>query len=235
MLAAKKDKCFKKEREVCGNGFVEKGEECDCGDKCADSKCCNEECKVPEEVECSPQNPIESPCCTDTCEFITADSNEVCFSGSDCQEESVCSGATATCPVPEAKEDNSPCGCQGGNCTANPESATRFCSLGACNVSLCEAYGGVECDLMGEDACELACIGPDWGNNTCTSTFSPDKDPSWPVNHTLYITHYISHTIISLPFFQNGANSGFEMCLSPSTFGAGGANLKKFNPHLIYD
>ena len=183
VLAAKSAKCYSEAREVCGNGFVEGDEACDCGSpaECEKTACCTDNCTVPENVQCSPQNPITSPCCTDQCTFTPEAQAKECFSGNDCQATAVCDGTASACPVPLPKADGTECGCQGGNCTTQPDTYTRFCEAGSCNVSICEKYNGVECELeLLEDACELACVGPTWGNGTCTSTFSDDRDPGFP-------------------------------------------------------
>ena len=53
--------CFtSSDQPICGNKMVEKGEQCDCGDKTTcQEKCCipageNQECTLPEQHQCSP-------------------------------------------------------------------------------------------------------------------------------------------------------------------------------------
>eukprot|EP00039_Didymoeca_costata_P027223 m.17835 g.17835 ORF g.17835 m.17835 type:complete len:758 (+) comp6124_c0_seq1:142-2415(+) len=172
-----KDGCFSAQRDVCGNGFVEGDEECDCGNDCENSCCDGETCKVREDVDCSPQNTVKFPCCSETCEFITADDDLTCFAGSECLQPTKCDGTTAFCPSAAPRDDDTPCGCQLGDCDTFPNTATRFCNAGGCNVSICKQYGGEPCEIEGSE-CDVACIGEGWGDGqTCISSFNEDERP----------------------------------------------------------
>lgn len=174
-LDAKKDGCFSAQREVCGNGFVEGDEECDCGSQCSETNCCNTECKVPDDVQCSPQNTVKYPCCTEDCMYVSADTNLECFKAYECLASSTCNGESAECPDAAPVEDGTACGCQMSDCDQFPETSTKYCDSGSCNVSICELYNAQDCEIEGK-ACEVACIGEGWGDgDSCVSTFSDDK------------------------------------------------------------
>ena len=45
------------------------------------------------------------------------------------------------------------------------------CAAGKCDKSICTIYNASECGLSGAQACQVACIGPGWGDgSTCVST-----------------------------------------------------------------
>ena len=115
--------------QMCGNGIVEAGEDCDPGvgrnSTCCDSKTC----KFTTGSVC---DPLSSECCTDTCQF--APSTQVCRPARDaaCDSVGMCSGTNATCPIDHTRPDGSVCGsglyCASGACTSNDrEGALAFC------------------------------------------------------------------------------------------------------------
>ena len=179
VASAKRDDCFSTQRQVCGNGYVETGEECDCGTKCAETKCCNEECKVPEGIECSPQNVLANPCCTQECTFVTAAANFQCFDESSCEYPAYCNGLNSSCPEPADKPNSTVCGCQNSDCGAYPNTFTKYCDAGTCNVSVCERFDGEQCELAMPNSCILACQGQSWGTGfECVSSFDTAKLPA---------------------------------------------------------
>jgi hypothetical protein len=114
--------------QMCGNGIVEGGEECDPGVG-RNSTCCDSQtCKFSSGSVC---DPLSSECCTDTCQF--APSTQVCRPGRDaaCDSVEMCSGTNATCPSDHTRPDGFGCGaglyCASGACTSNDrEGASAF-------------------------------------------------------------------------------------------------------------
>jgi hypothetical protein len=91
---------------VCGNGFVEREEECDCGSvsECptADPCCEPGKCKLKSSSECS-----TGECC-ENCKFKSA--GVVCRSAvGDCDLTEHCVGNTNTCPENLYKQDGTSC------------------------------------------------------------------------------------------------------------------------------
>ncbi|XP_061191097.1 disintegrin and metalloproteinase domain-containing protein 10-like [Saccostrea echinata] len=130
--------CFKSSGAAfCGNGIVEKGEQCDCGykDDCTD-KCCHPRSSDPNDkqmckykdpsIKCSP---TEGPCCTDKCDYKPANMT-ICRAATDCSEEQKCNGSSAKCPIPKNKEDMTYC-----------NDYTQVCIKGVCEGSLCKRIG----------------------------------------------------------------------------------------------
>jgi len=78
---------------LCGNGGIDFGEECDCGDADTDTCCECATCTLKAGMECSSQE----PCCDDTCQFKS--SGTVCRAAvGECDLEEVCSGSSGVCP-----------------------------------------------------------------------------------------------------------------------------------------
>ena len=82
--------------QMCGNGIVEDGEDCDPGVG-IDSPCCDAAtCKFRSGAVCDPRSSL---CCTDQCSF--APSSKVCRVSKDsrCDMEERCTGNSSTCPT----------------------------------------------------------------------------------------------------------------------------------------
>jgi hypothetical protein len=82
--------------QMCGNGIVEAGEECDPG-KGVDSACCDAAtCKLKPNAVCDPDS---SACCTQTCAFAPA--TQVCRPAKDasCDQPEMCTGNSSACPA----------------------------------------------------------------------------------------------------------------------------------------
>ncbi|XP_043912667.1 disintegrin and metalloproteinase domain-containing protein 8-like isoform X2 [Protopterus annectens] len=96
---------------VCGNMFLEHGEECDCGtlQECT-NLCCNAStCKLHEDSECA-----QGECCQD-CKLKPA--GILCRqSKDDCDLPEYCTGAKAVCPVDAFQQNGSPCKKGRGHC-----------------------------------------------------------------------------------------------------------------------
>ncbi|XP_077124404.1 disintegrin and metalloproteinase domain-containing protein 22 isoform X6 [Ranitomeya variabilis] len=97
----------------CGNGFVEAGEECDCGTvaECAveGGECCRK-CMLTEGSQCS-----DGLCCS-TCQFIQK--GLFCRDAvNDCDIPEMCTGNSSQCPSNIHKLDGYPCENREGLCT----------------------------------------------------------------------------------------------------------------------
>jgi hypothetical protein len=83
---------------VCGNGLVEDGEQCDCGQADCSSldPCCNgSTCSFLPGATCS----NTQPCC-ESCGVVPASSNKLCRAALDsCDLAEYCDGAAASCPA----------------------------------------------------------------------------------------------------------------------------------------
>lgn len=106
-------KCFVEEKiAFCGNGILEKGEECDVGSEinAASDRCCTSECTLRQVSHCSPYN---FECCTDDCQVASVD--QICQArNSDlCRNASFCNGVSKTCPEPTILKDGSECDDEG--------------------------------------------------------------------------------------------------------------------------
>ncbi|RXN00729.1 Disintegrin and metalloproteinase domain-containing protein 8, partial [Acipenser ruthenus] len=96
---------------VCGNDFVERGEECDCGtvEECR-NPCCNATtCRLKEGAQCA-----HGECCHD-CKVKPA--GDVCrHSVSDCDLPEYCTGLSPQCPENAFQMNGSPCKFGQGYC-----------------------------------------------------------------------------------------------------------------------
>ncbi|XP_069467155.1 disintegrin and metalloproteinase domain-containing protein 8 isoform X2 [Ambystoma mexicanum] len=96
---------------VCGNQFLERGEECDCGslEECT-NPCCNATtCRLKNGAECA-----HGDCCHQ-CQIRAV--GDVCRrSQGDCDLQEYCTGKSADCPNDAFKENGSPCRSGGGYC-----------------------------------------------------------------------------------------------------------------------
>lgn len=100
--------------QMCGNGIVEAGEECDAGAD-TNSTCCDSTCKFRPSAVCEPLN---SACCTGTCQFAPA--AQVCRPARDaqCDFPESCNGTSAECPVDKTAPNGQSCGSNGLACAA---------------------------------------------------------------------------------------------------------------------
>lgn len=113
--------------QMCGNGIVEPGEDCDPGVG-RNSTCCDPAtCKFTQSAVC---DPLSSDCCTSSCQF--APSTQVCRPARDaaCDTAEMCSGNNSTCPTDHTKTDGTTCGagltCASGACTSNDREFTSL-------------------------------------------------------------------------------------------------------------
>ena len=106
--------------QMCGNGIVESGEDCDPG-KGTNSTCCNPNtCKFQNNAVC---DPFSAPCCTAQCQFAPA--TQVCRASKDatCDTEELCTGNSSACPADIFAPNGESCGpndlaCASGQCTS---------------------------------------------------------------------------------------------------------------------
>ncbi|XP_047218918.1 disintegrin and metalloproteinase domain-containing protein 10 [Girardinichthys multiradiatus] len=175
VLLKKRDSCFVESGQpICGNGLVEKGEECDCGysDQCKDPCCYNaneqeeKRCKLQPGKVCSPS---QGPCCTPECSF--KGSSDKCRLASECALEGWCNGRTALCPASTPKDNLTSC-----------HADTQVCFNGVCSGSICEKYGLEVCTCASQDGkdeaselCHVCCMDK-MNPSTCSSTGSERWD-----------------------------------------------------------
>uniref|UniRef100_A0A8C3JK04 Tubulin gamma complex associated protein 2 n=1 Tax=Calidris pygmaea TaxID=425635 RepID=A0A8C3JK04_9CHAR len=116
---------------VCGNQFVERGEQCDCGmlEECSD-RCCNATtCQLKEGAECA-----QGDCCQD-CKVKAA--GVLCrASKNDCDLPEHCTGFSAECPEDVFQENGIPCQnsngyCYNGACPSHSEQCRMLWGAGA--------------------------------------------------------------------------------------------------------
>ncbi len=90
--------------QLCGNGVVDEGEDCDCGgeERCGDNPCCDPNtCRFTSGSTCDPST---QRCCTDQCQ--PASSGLVCRESVGlCDPEEMCDGSSAECPENEELPD----------------------------------------------------------------------------------------------------------------------------------
>ncbi|XP_067828686.1 disintegrin and metalloproteinase domain-containing protein 8a isoform X2 [Heptranchias perlo] len=116
---------------ACGNQFLERGEECDCGTvKECTNPCCNATtCKFKEGVECS-----DGECCQN-CKIKPA--GQLCRATQhDCDLPDYCNGVSAQCPEDDFKMNGSPCSnregyCYNGQCPTHKQHCVTLWGTGA--------------------------------------------------------------------------------------------------------
>ncbi|XP_056326739.1 disintegrin and metalloproteinase domain-containing protein 8a [Danio aesculapii] len=116
---------------VCGNAYVEKGEECDCGtvEEC-NNPCCNATtCRLTEGARCA-----HGECCHN-CQLKHTGS--LCRkSAHDCDLDEYCTGESAFCPEDDFKMNGLPCNynqgyCYNGQCPTHKEHCKMLWGSGA--------------------------------------------------------------------------------------------------------
>lgn len=187
---------------VCGNGFVEIGEECDCGtvQECK-NPCCNATtCKLTVGSQCA-----AGECC-DNCKIMSA--SHVCRpKADDCDLPESCTGKSAECPEDVFTVNGVPCKngkgyCYNGQCPMKEEQCIKmwgstsvvardYCydqNTRAEYYAYCKRNGDkyIGCqkqDIMcGKLFCESGNDNPNYGRlvtfSNCKATFygSPDED-----------------------------------------------------------
>ncbi|NXD15408.1 ADA28 protein, partial [Nothocercus nigrocapillus] len=101
---------------ICGNSFVEKGEECDCGtpEECTNACCDAETCTLSAGARCA-----HGECCED-CQYKKP--GAVCRAVKhDCDLAEMCTGASEKCPADRFRVNGHPC-----------DSGKGYCYMGNC-------------------------------------------------------------------------------------------------------
>jgi len=82
--------------QMCGNGIVEQGEDCDPGTGTNSTCCDSTTCRFINGAVC---DPLSSQCCTEQCTF--APSTQVCRPSKDtlCDQAEMCTGNSSACPA----------------------------------------------------------------------------------------------------------------------------------------
>lgn len=117
-------------KAFCGNGFVEAGEECDCGPpEICNNKCCNmKTCKLAKNAKCA-----NGKCCNKkTCNF--QDQSYICRRAtSGCDIPEYCPGSSEECPDDSVQPNGELC-----------ENDTGYCYLGKCQNpdDACRSFWG---------------------------------------------------------------------------------------------
>nr|ADI47610.1 metalloproteinase [Echis coloratus] len=123
---------------VCGNGLLEKREECDCGspENCQDPCCDAALCKLHSWVEC------EIGECCDQCRFKPA-GTECRGIRSECDLPEYCTGQSVECPIDHFHRNGKPC-----------QNNNGYCYNGTCPIMQNQCYALFGPDAtVGQDAC----------------------------------------------------------------------------------
>ena len=182
----------------CGNGIVEEGEDCDCGDaaSCANNQCCDPgTCRFRNNAVCDDSN---EDCCRG-CQF--ASSGTVCRASTGvCDPEETCSGTNATCPPDQTAPTGQSCGnslqCASGQCTSRDlqcktlmgsyttNNDTYACNSQDCTLSCASpSFGPGTCYSMQQNFLDGTPCG---GGGTCSNVSIPDNLVRTPIpNHPL--------------------------------------------------
>ena len=200
----------------CGNGFIETGEECDCGAvaTCGSVDPCCEPglCMLKAGAECA-----TGECCTN-CQYSNS-SLRCRTSGNDCDLAEYCTGSDSLCPNNMFKRDGLPCSSVTGD---------SFCYQGDCKTltGQCNYLWGSS-SLVGSDTCfeNLNPDGNQFGN--CGSevdgiTFTPcaTDDVKCGKVHCTNITandfQLSGSVLFTTVTFRNGLGQVTAVCKSAS-------------------
>ncbi|THH12830.1 hypothetical protein EW146_g7321 [Bondarzewia mesenterica] len=143
--------------QMCGNGIVEDGEDCDPGVG-SNSTCCDAStCKFTAGSVCDPDS---SACCTGACQFAPA--TQVCRAAKDasCDTPEMCTGTSSSCPADVFAANGKSCGsnglaCASGQCT----SLSQQCQQVGSSMGLTQA-----CPSKDDKSCQVSCLDPNSSN-----------------------------------------------------------------------
>uniref|UniRef100_A0A8C8SWZ4 ADAM metallopeptidase domain 8 n=1 Tax=Pelusios castaneus TaxID=367368 RepID=A0A8C8SWZ4_9SAUR len=134
---------------VCGNQFVERGEQCDCGTpkECRDPCCNATTCRLSEGAECA-----QGECCHQ-CKVKT--SGVLCrTSKNNCDLPEYCTGLSEECPEDVFQENGVPCGngngyCYNGECPSHSEHCrTLWGAAAQVAPDICFEYNGRQMEYL---------------------------------------------------------------------------------------
>ncbi|NXC21104.1 ADA23 protein, partial [Corythaeola cristata] len=111
------------ETTECGNGYVEAGEECDCGFRMASRECyadCCKKCSLSNGAHCS-----DGPCCNTSC-LVSYDCR---YAVNECDIAEFCTGDSGQCPPNLRKQD-------GYACDSNQNCCNKLCKFS--RLSCCQ-------------------------------------------------------------------------------------------------
>ncbi|KAM7153009.1 disintegrin and metalloproteinase domain-containing protein 23 isoform 5-T7 [Macrochelys suwanniensis] len=106
------------ETPECGNGYVEAGEECDCGFRMECYENCCKKCSLSNGAHCS-----DGPCCNTSCLFFPR-GYDCRYAVNECDITEYCTGDSGQCPSNLHKQDGYACDSNQGRCY-NGECKTR--------------------------------------------------------------------------------------------------------------
>ncbi|XP_069716931.1 disintegrin and metalloproteinase domain-containing protein 23 isoform X2 [Phaenicophaeus curvirostris] len=106
------------ETTECGNGYVEAGEECDCGFRMECYPDCCKKCSLSNGAHCS-----DGPCCNTSCLFFPR-GYDCRYAVNECDIAEFCTGDSGQCPPNLHKQDGYACDSNQGRCY-NGECKTR--------------------------------------------------------------------------------------------------------------
>ncbi|KAF8887708.1 Metallo-peptidase family M12-domain-containing protein [Infundibulicybe gibba] len=150
--------------QMCGNGIVEAGEQCDPGTG-VDSPCCDSAtCKFKGNAVCDPSS---SDCCTQQCSFAPA--TQICRPSKDqrCDMPEMCTGNSSSCPSDVFAPNGQSCGsgnlkCATGQCT----SLDLQCQTIGASMNLTTG-----CSSRNDQSCQVSCQDP--RSNGCILLSAP--------------------------------------------------------------
>ncbi|KAH9996624.1 Metallo-peptidase family M12-domain-containing protein [Russula vinacea] len=191
--------------QMCGNGIVESGEDCDPG-KGVNSSCCDSStCKFINNAVCDPSS---STCCTAQCQFAPA--TQVCRPAVDptCDSTELCTGNSSACPADVFAPNGKSCGpnglaCATGQCTSL---ALQCQQLGA-SMNL-----QAPCPNQNDQTCKVSCKDPTTPNQCVElDTLLIDGSPCGPFTLSFCVVWYVENLQISIPITIAAALFGLSV------------------------
>ncbi|NXP83314.1 ADAM8 protein, partial [Ramphastos sulfuratus] len=193
---------------VCGNRFVERGEQCDCGtpEMCSDNCCNATNCQLREGAECA-----RGECCQD-CKVKAA--GVLCrTSKNDCDLPEHCSGLSAECPEDVFQENGLPCQqgtgyCYNGACPSHSEQCRALWGTGSAALTPPEAghWPAAEQDVKcGTLLCLSDKASPILGSGSYSLFFGRFKCKA------VIASHDANEVVAKLRLVPTGAKCGEEM------------------------